>query len=311
MDDFYLKHWSEGTITQSGTTVTISDSLFPSPASTEGRLKYANNSTTPITAVSANQLELTVENSATISSAENYVVQYALDDYEGEAAIVMEAFTLDGSTEALRADILLNGFTRGEDTDGLGTFTLTVTAYPNVVGNDIVQEDGNRILNEDSIGGYIAFEDSPQNVSLGIAHSRVLNEDDTGCFIATEDFEVSRSNENVLIREMTDAILLEDSETENINYVLTEDGGQIMQEDTFQVTESRIILEGHESILIEDQPDGDTYKLLNMDMSRFDIGVVANNTSMTLELSDSDTSTTDFFKRSDSAILVSRTEQIV
>jgi hypothetical protein len=47
-----------------------------------------------------------------------------------------------------------------------------------------------------------------------------------------------------------------------------------------------------------------------MDMGRFDIAVIANNASMTIESTDSSTSATDFFKRSDSAILVSRTEQI-
>ena len=48
-----------------------------------------------------------------------------------------------------------------------------------------------------------------------------------------------------------------------------------------------------------------------MDMGRFDIDRIANNTSMTIQSTDSSASGTDFFKRSDSAIFVSRTEQIV
>ena len=48
-----------------------------------------------------------------------------------------------------------------------------------------------------------------------------------------------------------------------------------------------------------------------MDMGRFDIDRIANNTSMTIQTTDSSDAATDFFKRSDSAILVSRTEQIV
>jgi len=48
-----------------------------------------------------------------------------------------------------------------------------------------------------------------------------------------------------------------------------------------------------------------------MDMGRFDIGVIANNTSLEIQTTDSSTSSADFFRRSDSAILVSRTEQIV
>jgi len=115
-----------------------------------------------------------------------------------------------------------------------------------------------------------------------------------------------------LMKEMSDALLLEDSETETLNYVLSEEAGQMMLEDVFQVSENKIVLGSHDSILIEDQPDGDNwnYKLLNMDMGRFDISVIANNTSLEIESTDSSTSATDFFKRSDSAILVSRTEQI-
>ena len=86
----------------------------------------------------------------------------------------------------------------------------------------------------------------------------------------------------------------------------------MMLEEVFQVSEYKIVLDSNDSILIEDQPDGDNwnYKLLNMDMGIFDISVIANNASMTIESTDSSTSATDFFKRSDSAILVSRTEQI-
>jgi hypothetical protein len=141
-----------------------------------------------------------------------------------------------------------------------------------------------------------------------------LNEDDTGCFISSEDHEGNETtqDDNVMMKEMSDALLLEDSETETLNYVLSEEGGQMMLEDVFQVSEYKIVLDSNDSILIEDQPDGDNwnYKLLNMDMGRFDISVIANNASMTIESTDSSTSVTDFFKRSDSAILVSRTEQI-
>ena len=102
-----------------------------------------------------------------------------------------------------------------------------------------------------------------------------------------------------------------DNDNVNINYVLSEEGGQMMLEDVFQVSENKIILGSNDSILIEDQSDSDNYKLLNMDMGRFDISVVANNESMTIQSTDSSASTTDFFRRSDSAIFVSRTEQIV
>ena len=191
---------------------------------------------------------------------------------------------------------------------------MSIAAFADIVGNDVIYEDGERILAEDSIGGYVAFEDSAQNVSLGIAHSRVLNEDDTGCFISSEDHEGNETtqDDNVIMKEMSDALLLEDSETETLNYVLSEEGGQMMLEDVFQTSEYKIVLDSTDSILIEDQPDGDNwnYKLLNMDMGRFDISVIANNTSLEIESTDSSTSATDFFKRSDSAILVSRTEQI-
>ena len=278
---------------------------------------------TVIVSLSDNGLELTVENSTTISSAEHYKIEYGLDETPAtvDAFIVMEAFTLDTTAEVVRVDLIFNGegdvnhgYTRGEDSDGLGTFTVSITAFADIVGNDVIYEDGERILAEDSIGGYVAFEDSVQNVSLGIAHSKVLNEDDTGCFISSEDHEGNETSQddNVLMKEMSDALLLEDSETETLNYVLSEEAGQMMLEDVFQTSEYKIVLDSNDSILIEDQPDGDNwnYKLLNMDMGRFDIGVIANNISMGIESTDSSTSSTDFFKRSDSAILVSRTEQI-
>ena len=85
----------------------------------------------------------------------------------------------------------------------------------------------------------------------------------------------------------------------------------MMLEDVFQVSEHKIVLDSSDSILIEDQSASDNFRLLNLDMGRFDINRIANNTSMTIESTDSSASGTDFFKRADSAILVSRTEQIV
>jgi hypothetical protein len=325
LDDFYFKYYNVGTITQTGTVITISGSTFPSAVVNGGRLYYQNGEeSTVIVSVSDTGLELTVENSTTISSAEHYKIEYGLDEtpVDEAAVIVMEAFTLDTTTEQVRIDIIFNGrgdvnhgFTRNEDSDGFGTFTLSITAFADVIGNDVVFEDGERILAEDSIGGYIAFEDSAQNVSLGIAHSKVLNEDDTGGFISTQDHEGNETtqDDNVLMKELSDALLLEESEFETPFYVLSEEGGQMMLEDVFQVSEHKIILDSSDSILIEDQPDGANfnYRLLNLDMGRFDIGVVANNTSMTIQSADSSDASADFFKRSDSAILVSRTEQIV
>ena len=332
LDDFYFKYYSKGTITQIGTVITISGSTFPSAVVNSGRFFYESGASpsltgrngvesTDIVSVSDSGLELTVENSTTISSAEHYKIEYGLDETPAtvDAFIVMEAFTLDTTAEQVRIDLIFNGrgdvnhgFTRNEDSDGFGTFTLSITAFADVIGNDVTFEDGERILAEDSIGGYVAFEDSVQNVSLGIAHSKVLNEDDTGCFIASEDHEGNETSQddNVMMKELSDALLLEDSETETLNYVLSEEAGQMMLEEVFQVSEYKIVLDSNDSILIEDQPDSDNYKLLNMDMGRFGISVVANNVSMTIESTDSSDASTDFFKRSDSAILVSRTEQI-
>ena len=318
LEDFYFKYWSEGTITQIGTTITLSGSTFPLGIANSGRFFYNTGvESTIIVSVSADFTTIVVENSTTISSAENYKVGYEIDDTSASANafILMESNTLDPTTEAVATKLVFNGsgnvshgFTRGEDTDGFGTFTLALNAFPNVVGNDIVYEDGERILNEDGIGGYVAFED------LGNDHGRVLNEDNTGGFIASEDFEAQTDqDDNVMMKELSDALLLEDSETETINYVLSEEAGQMMLEEVFQVSEYKIVLDSNDSILVEDQPDGDNWnhKLLNLDMGRFDIALIANNTSLEIESTDSSTSSTDFFKRSDSAILVSRTEQIV
>ena len=86
-----------------------------------------------------------------------------------------------------------------------------------------------------------------------------------------------------------------------------------MLEEVFQVSEYKILLDSNDSILIEDQPDGDNfnYRLLNLDMSRFDIATVANNTFMEIEYSASETDTSSWFERDSSSILISRTEQIV
>ena len=325
VEDFYFKYFSEGTITQNGTVITISGSTFPSAVVNGGRFYYQNGEEiTNIVSLSDTGLELTVENSTTISSAEHFKIEYALDETpaDAEAVLVMEAFTLDPTVEVVGVDLIFNGvgdishgFTRNEDTDGFGTFTLAINAFTDIIGNDVVFEDGERVLAEDSIGGYIAFEDSAQNVSLGIAHSKVLNEDDTGGFISTQDHEGNETtqDDNVLMKELSDALLLEDSETEILNYVLSEEDGQMMLEDVLQVSEHKIVLNSSDSILIEDQPDGANfnYRLLNLDMGRFDIETVANNTSLTIQSTDSSDAATDFFKRSDSAILVSRTEQIV
>ena len=52
-----------------------------------------------------------------------------------------------------------------------------------------------------------------------LIQEKILNEDDTGCFISTEDHEGNETtqDDNVLMKEMSDALLLEDSETETLN----------------------------------------------------------------------------------------------
>jgi len=328
-EDFYFKYYSEGTITQIGTVITLSGGLFPSFVGNNGRFFYQNGvDSTVIVSVSFSGLELTVENSTLIGSAENYKVEYGLDDTPATASeefLVMEAYTLDTTVEQVRIDIIFNGvgdvshgYTRGEDSDGNGTYTVSIAAFADIIGNDITFEDGERILTEDGVGGYIVFDNlleaSGLSEDMGPDHGKVLNEDNTGGFFTTEDFEAQTDqDDNVLMKEMSDALLLEDSEFEVPYYVLSEEDGQMMLEDVFQVSEYKIVLDSSDSVLIEDQPDGDNWndKLLNMDMGRFDIGVIANNTSLEIQTTDSSTSSADFFRRSDSAILVSRTEQIV
>ena len=308
LDDFYFKYWGEGTITQVGTTITLSGSIFPFAVVDGGRFFYQNGvESTDIVSISADLMEIVVENSTTISSAENYKVGYSLDDTLAttDAFIVMEGYSFSSITSETNAkferdEIFLNGYTRGDNNDAFGTGTLNIAAFYGAIGNNIVYEDGVRILSEDGIGGYIAFED------LGNDHGRVLNEDDTGCFFASEDFEAQTDqDDNVMMKEQSDGLLLESSETEVPYHVLSEDAGQMMLEEVFQVSEYKIVLDSNDYVLIEDQPAGDNwnYKLLNLDMERFDIAAIANNTSMTLQ-------STEFFGRSDSAILVSRTEQI-
>ena len=70
----------------------------------------------------------------------------------------MEAFTLDTLVDIVNPILIFNGigdvnhgFTRNENTDGLGTNTLSVAAFADIIGNDVLFEDSTRVLAEDSI----------------------------------------------------------------------------------------------------------------------------------------------------------------
>ena len=100
LDDFYFKYYSKGTITQTGTVITISGSTFPSAVVNGGRFFYESGASptltgrngvesTDIVSLSDTGLELTVENSTTISSAEHYKIEYALDETPADAEAVL------------------------------------------------------------------------------------------------------------------------------------------------------------------------------------------------------------------------------
>ncbi len=246
-ENFYYKQWSEGQIQQSGTTVTIVSGRLPHGVHDGGQLRYANGLWTNITSSGGNREEFVVENSATVSTAENYRVYYAVDDtaYNTESYVSLELNTLgeDGANDAGREYFFTpDGIIGHEDIDGNGTYTLTTFQLDQRHGNDIVYEDGERILHED---GEL-----------------------------TQD-------ENVLLLEWNDVLLLETSTQDGEDSVLNEDEGEVILEDTNQASEFKISMESSDTVLLEQDTFGS--KLIWFDGARFDIKQISNSTFMTIE----------------------------
>ena len=136
----YAKQWGDSQITQSGTTVSIASGTFPYGAS-GGTLRYANGTVTDITALNAAMTQITVDNSATVGSAQDYRIYYG--DFESVPIVKPRVMKCESETT---------------DTNGIGReyqfiisdwINMTVQEFYNRHGNDIVLEDGERILTED------------------------------------------------------------------------------------------------------------------------------------------------------------------
>ena len=270
-EEFYYKQWSEGQIQQTGTTVTIASGRLPHGIHEGGQLRYANGLHTKITSMGSLNEEFEVENSATISTAQNYRILYGVDDtaYNKEVFVSLELNTLgsSGANDAGRQyQFTPDGIVGHEDLDGLGTFTLTPFLLDQRHGNDIVYEDGERILHED---GEL-----------------------------TQD-------ENVILLEVNDVLILEDSTNENHNSLLLETGGEIFLEETNQDSEFKLSMESNDVVMLENPVSSFDFRLLNMDGARFRIGLISNSTFMTVD------STETFFERPDSPIIIERAERIV
>ena len=270
-EEFYYKQWSEGQIQQTGTTVTIASGRLPHGIHEGGQLRYANGLHTKITSMGSLNEEFEVENSATISTAQNYRILYGVDDtaYNKEVFVSLELNTLSssGANDAGRQyQFTPDGIVGHEDLDGLGTFTLTPFLLDQRHGNDIVYEDGERILHED---GEL-----------------------------TQD-------ENVILLEVNDVLILEDSTNENHNSLLLETDGEIFLEETNQDSEFKLSMESNDVVMLENPVSSFDFRLLNMDGARFRIGLISNSTFMTVD------STETFFERPDSPIIIERAERIV
>ena len=270
-EEFYYKQWSEGQIQQTGTTVTIASGRLPHGIHEGGQLRYANGLHTRITSMGSLNEEFEVENSATVSTAQNYRILYGVDDtaYNKEVFVSLELNTLSssGANDAGRQyQFTPDGIVGHEDLDGFGTFTLTPFQLDQRHGNDIVYEDGERILHED---GEL-----------------------------TQD-------ENVILLEVNDVLILEDSTNENHNSLLLETGGEIFLEETNQDSEFKLSMESNDVVMLENPVSSFDFRLLNMDGARFRIGLISNSTFMTVD------STETFFERPDSPIIIERAERIV
>ena len=136
----YAKQWGDSQITQSGTTVSIASGIFPYGAA-GGTLRYANGTVTDITALNATMTQITVDNSATVGSAQDYRIYYG--DFESTPILnprVMkcEIGTTDTNEIGREYQFLINDW-----------IDMTIQGLYNRHGNDIVLEDGERILYED------------------------------------------------------------------------------------------------------------------------------------------------------------------
>ena len=180
----YAQSWSDGLLIQSSTTVSLVDgSAFPYGVE-GGTLRYANGTVTDITNLNNNMTQLTVGNSATVDDpGQTFRIYYGSDEavpIDTPRKMKCEIGTTDTNELGKEYQYLIN--------DWLG---LTIEAFHERHGNDIVFEDGERMLIED---GEIT---QTENV--------VLLEDDSGKLGYEGDnnllFEDIHYNEKMLIHD--------------------------------------------------------------------------------------------------------------
>jgi hypothetical protein len=180
----YVKSWSDGLLVQSTTTVSLVDGAdFPYGVE-GGTLRYANGFVTDITDLDNNMTQLTVGNSATVDApGQPFRIYYGSDEtvpIDTPRKMKCELGTTDTNDAGREYQFIIN--------DWVG---LTIQAFHERHGNDIVFEDGVRMLIEDG--------------ELTQSENAMLLEDDTGKLGYEGDnnliFEDIHYNEKMLIHD--------------------------------------------------------------------------------------------------------------
>ena len=180
----YVKSWSDGLLVQSTTTISLVDGASFPYGVEGGTLRYANGTVTDITDLNNNMTQLTVGNSATVDApGQTFRIYYGSDEtvpIDTPRKMKCEIGTSDTNDAGREYQFVIN--------DWVG---LTIQSLHERHGNDIVFEDGVRMLIEDG--------------EMTQTENAMLLEDDTGKLGYEGDnnllFEDMHYNEKMLIHD--------------------------------------------------------------------------------------------------------------
>ena len=180
----YVKSWSDALLVQSSTTVSLVDGVAFPYGVEGGTLRYANGTVTDITNLNNNMTQLTVGNSATVDDpGQTFRIYYGSDEavpVDTPRKMKCEIGTTDTNDAGREYQFIIN--------DWVG---LTIQSLHERHGNDIVFEDGERMLIEDG--------------EITQTENAMLLEDDTGKLGYEGDnnllFEDMHYNEKMLIHD--------------------------------------------------------------------------------------------------------------
>ena len=250
LEGSYAASWSEGTIQQISDTITLTGSEWPHGVDDDGVLYYADGSTANVTSrvISSDFQRITVDKVKTISADENYIIHYGryLTSHASQDTDYLKCeFNADETTATYFNDIgkgylyHINGMVDHEGTAG----GVSIPTFEERLGNDIVYEDGERILTEDGEVDHIAIE--------ARAGETIYLVSENG------DNLVSENGDNFYYSILPEVITL-------TNVIKLEDGTGFLA------------MEEDDEVLLEDKHLN--YRLLNFEGTRYMVDYIANNT---------------------------------